>query len=72
LEEKAALLHKMAGTSRGRGQAFAATRFEEGARELEAPAETLRRLLSDGRLYGLPQREGNGNGETHSSSEIPE
>ena len=62
LEEKAALLHKMAGNSRQRQQPFAATRFEEGARELEGPAETLRKLLEDGRLYGLPQRETDGNG----------
>ena len=58
LEEKAALLRNLATTSRERGQVYASRRFEDGARELDGPAETLRQLIADRRLYGLPQREG--------------
>ena len=57
LEEKAALLRKMADMSRERQQQFSPTRFELAARELETPAETLRRLVRDRRLYALPQRD---------------
>jgi two-component system chemotaxis response regulator CheB len=57
LEEKASLLRKMAESSQARGQNFAAARFERGAREMDGPAEILRRLLDDGRLYAMPQRD---------------